>query len=110
MFNMLTEQDLAKAIQPLATKRDLDQLRSETKQDLAELRADTKQNMVELGDRLTEVIRDSQTEVHRAFYDWARPVEARLNRVDELAQRMSWLEERIGEIERGKRPLPNNPS
>ena len=129
---LVTKQDLADAIQPLATKHDLEQLRSDTKHDLEQLRSDTKQDLgqlrsdtkqdlerlrsdtqqylVELGDRLTETIRDSQTEVLRAFYDWSRPVEARLNRVDELAQRMSWLEQRIGELERGKRPFPNNPS
>jgi hypothetical protein len=71
-----------------------------TKQDIADA-------VQQLTDKLTEAIRDSQTEVLRAFYEWARPVDARLRHSDELVQRMGWLEERVANLERGKR-LPTN--
>ena len=39
----------------------------------------TKKDLVDavqqVTDKLTEAIRDSQTEVLRGFYDWARPVD-----------------------------------
>jgi hypothetical protein len=89
----VTEKDLAEAVEPLASK-----------QDLAQLRAEFKQDLVNLGDKLTEAIRDSQTEVLRAFYNWARPIEVRLNRTEEIASRLSWIEERIAALERGKFP------
>jgi len=71
-----------------------------TKQDIADA-------VQQLTDKLTKAIRDSQTEVRRAFYEWARPVDARLRHSDELVQRMGWLEERVANLERGKR-LPTN--
>jgi hypothetical protein len=68
-----------------------------TKQDIADA-------VQQLTDKLTEAIRDSQTEVLRAFYDWSRPVDARLRHADELVQRMGWLEERVSKLERGDLP------
>jgi hypothetical protein len=108
----VTKKDLAAAVEPLARKKDLAELRQEMKQDIAELRVEFKQDMAEaihqseerIVDRLTEAIRDSQTEVLRAFYNWARPIEIRLNRTDEIATRLSWIEERIAALERGKFP------
>jgi len=111
----VTKKDLAAAVEPLASKQDLAelrqdmkqdmaQLRAEFKQDMGDLRAELKQDMADLGDKLTEAIRDSQTEVLRAFYNWARPIEIRLNRTDEIATRLSWIEERIAALERGKFP------
>lgn len=55
-------------------------------------------------EKLTEAIRDSQTEVLTAFYNWARPVETKLRHADELGQRLSWLEDRVAEPERKKLP------
>ena len=69
----------------------------EFKHDMAEFE-------VRIVDKLTEAIRNSQTEVLRAFYNWARPIEIRLNRTDEIATRLSWIEERIAALERGKFP------
>jgi hypothetical protein len=46
-----------------------DDSRPATKQDLNELR----QEMHELSDRLVGQMRDMQTEVLRAFHDWAQP-------------------------------------
>ena len=100
----VTKKDLAAVVEPLASKKDLAELGQEMKQDMAQLRAEIKQDMVDLGDKLTEAIRDSQTEVLRAFYNWARPIEIRLNRTDEIATRLSWIEERIAALERGKFP------
>jgi hypothetical protein len=100
----VTKKDLAAAVEPLASKQDLAQLRTEVKQDMTQLRVEVKQDLVDLGDKLTEAIRDSQTEVLRAFYNWARPIEVRLNRTDEIATRLSWIEERIAALERGKFP------
>jgi hypothetical protein len=104
----VTKKDLAAAVEPLASKQDLAELRQDMKQDMAELRAEFKRDMAEseerIVDKLTEAIRDSQTEVLRAFYNWARPIEIRLNRTDEIATRLSWIEERIAALERGKFP------
>jgi hypothetical protein len=104
----VTKKDLAAAVEPLASKQDLAELRQDMKQDMAQLRAEFKQEMGEfeerIVDKLTEAIRDSQTEVLRAFYNWARPIEIRLNRTDEIATRLSWIEERIAALERGKFP------
>jgi hypothetical protein len=100
----VSKKDLAKAVEPLASEEDLAQLRAEFKQDMVQLRTEIKQDKVDLGDRLTEAIRDSQTEVLRAFYNWARPIEVRLNRTDEIATRLSWIEERIAALERDPPP------
>jgi len=59
----VTKKDLAAAVEPLASKQDLAELRQEMKQDMAELRAELRHDMADLGDKLTEAIRDSQTEV-----------------------------------------------
>jgi hypothetical protein len=79
-----------------------------TKQDLADavqqVTEKLSRDLAETTEKLTEAIRDSQTEVLRAFYDWARPVDARLRHADELVQRMGWLEERVSNLERGKLP------
>lgn len=83
-----TKQDLADAVRQVTEK---------TSQDLAEA---VRQVTV----TLTERIRDSQTELLRGFYEWARPVDARLRHADELVQRMGWLEERVANLERGKLP------
>jgi hypothetical protein len=97
----VTKKDLAAAVEPLASKQDLAQLRAEFKHDMAEAIQQVEERIV---DKLTEAIRDSQTEVLRAFYNWARPIEIRLNRTDEIATRLSWIEERIAALERGKFP------
>jgi hypothetical protein len=84
--SFVTKEDLSAAVAPLASKKDL---------------AESEQRLTET---LTEAIRDAQTEMLRAFYNWARPVELRLNRAEEVAQRLSWIEERIAALERGQFP------
>jgi gas vesicle protein len=90
-----TKQDLADAVR---------QLNEKFSRELAETRIEFRKDLQETTDKLTEAIRDSQTEVLRAFYDWARPVDMRLRHADELVQRMGWLEERMAQLERGKPP------
>ena len=96
-----------------ATKRDVDQLRTELRGEMGQLRIELRGKMGELRtelhadmDRLRndliESMRDMQTEILRAFHSWARPVEIRLRAVDDMQQRLGLLEERVGNIERGK--------
>jgi vacuolar-type H+-ATPase subunit E/Vma4 len=83
------------------TKEDLRQALAESEerierrveQQLANLRE-------ELVNELTEKIRDAQTEILRGFHNWVRPLEARVRHIDEHAQRLSWVEDRVSEIER----------
>ena len=75
-----------------------------TKQDLAEAVRQMDEKLTETTDKLMEAIRDSQTELLRGFYEWARPVDVRLRHADEPVQRMGWLEERVAELERKKLP------
>ena len=104
----VTRQELADAVKDLATKQDLAEVVQQNKRDLAEAMQQNKRDLAEAmqqnTDKLTEAIRDSQTEVLRAFYDWSRPIEVRLNRTDEIATRLSWIEGRIAALERGKFP------
>ena|ERR1039458_975182 len=91
-----------------------------TKKDLAELEArmDTKLDtkLSELEDRLSERIRDSQTEILKAFLPWQesvhtqfRKLEANMgNNVTSIEQRMGIMERRLWEIE--KRLLMNPPA
>jgi hypothetical protein len=59
----------------------------------------TKQDLLELEERLVERMRDMQTEVLRAFHNWARPAEVKFRSHEE---RLTLLEERISDIERGR--------
>ena len=61
----------------------------------------TKQDLLDLEDRLVEKMRDMQTEVLRAFHDWARPVEIKLRMLPMMEERLGLLEERVSRIERG---------
>jgi hypothetical protein len=61
----------------------------------------TKLDLDQLEDRLTETMRDMQTEVLRAFHDWSRPVELKLRALPVIEERLGLLEERISRIERG---------
>lgn len=58
----------------------------------------TKHDLDQLEVRLVEQMRDMQTEVLRAFHNWARPTEIKLRSHEE---RLTLLEERISQIERG---------
>jgi hypothetical protein len=97
-----------------ATKKDLNELRNELrseaqelriefKQDLnefrTELRAELRGDMDRLRDQLVEKMRDMQTEVLRAFHDWARPIEIQLRSLPHIEERLGMLEERVTAIE-----------
>lgn len=68
-----------------------------TKKDLDALEA----SMLHMEERLTERMRDMQTEVLRAFHNWAKPVDIKLRSHEE---RLALLEERVTGIERGELP------
>jgi hypothetical protein len=61
----------------------------------------TKQDILELRDALVEQMRDMQTEVLRAFHNWARPTDIKLRSHEE---RLALLEERVQSLERGEFP------
>jgi hypothetical protein len=61
----------------------------------------TKQDLDQLEERLIEKMRDMQTEVLRAFHDWARPVEIKLRAIPPLDERLGLIEERVSRLERG---------
>jgi hypothetical protein len=63
----------------------------------------TKQDLIELRDELTEVMRDMQSELLRAFHAWARPVEIRLRAIPQIDERLGLLEDRVSALERGPR-------
>ncbi|MBZ5677612.1 MAG: hypothetical protein LAP61_25495 [Acidobacteriia bacterium] len=73
-----------------------------TKHDLQELRTHVDERLDRVDTRFDQVIeatRDMQTEVLRAFHNWARPAEVKIRSHEE---RLTLLEERVSEIERGK--------
>jgi predicted nucleic acid-binding OB-fold protein len=100
------KRDLAEATQQ--NKRDLAEAVQQNKRDLAEAVQQNKRDLAEatqeITEKLTETIRDTQTEVLRAFYNWARPIEIRMNRTDEIGARLALIEERVAALERGKFP------
>jgi hypothetical protein len=52
-------------------------------------------------DQIAERLHDEETKLLSAFYDWARPVETRLNKqLPALDERLGWLEQRIAALER----------
>jgi hypothetical protein len=67
----------------------------------------TKQDLLQLEDRLTEKMRDMQTEMLRAFHNWARPSEIKLRSqgatIAGLEERISLLEERLNDADRGSK-------
>lgn len=67
-------------------------------------RAEMHEELSALEERITEQIRDSQTEILRAFHGWASPLEQRMRGTSSFVmafeERLTLLEERIGKIER----------
>ncbi len=90
---------MAGASNDLVTKADLKAALTATETGLrTEMRA--------LGDQLTEAMRDSETRLLRAFYDWAKTYEVRARGTSTAIaifdERLGILEERVNKIERGK--------
>jgi DNA anti-recombination protein RmuC len=65
-----------------ATKQDLNELREQIRGQITEVRGqittEVRGQIAELREQLVEQMRDMQTEVLRAFHDWAQPVEIKL--------------------------------
>lgn len=78
----------------------MDQLRTELNGDMAQLRTQLNGNMDRLREDLVEQMRDMQTEVLRAFHGWASPIEIRLRALPNMEERLVLLEERVSAIER----------
>jgi DNA anti-recombination protein RmuC len=83
-----------------ATKKDLNQLRTELNGNIDQLRTELNGNMSRLREDLVEQMRDMQTEVLRAFHGWASPIEIRLRALPNMEERLVLLEERVSAIER----------
>ena len=79
-----------------------------TKADLAELEARLEARIVEVEarivDRLTETIRDTQTELLKAFYNYAQTSDERIASTEaetaSVKKRLAILESRIKEVEK----------
>jgi hypothetical protein len=82
--------------------------RPATKGDIEQLRTETNAKTDDLRDQLIERMRDMQTEVIRAFYDWARPMELKLRALPAIEERLGLLEERVSRIERNDKPPLRN--
>jgi ElaB/YqjD/DUF883 family membrane-anchored ribosome-binding protein len=101
-----------------ATKADLgelrgevEQFRSEVKQEFAQFRSEVKQEFEQVRsefhhefDDLRETIRDSQTEILRAFYGYAQTTDVKLKEREAvdvaLSQRLTAVESRLLEVEK----------
>jgi hypothetical protein len=83
---------------------DDERAKAATKGDLIELEAKFDGKLSQLKDDLVEAIRDSQTEVLRAFYGFSQTVLDRFKEQDQteagLKRRMATIESRIFEIEK----------
>jgi hypothetical protein len=77
-----------------ATKKDLNELRDS-------LRTEIHGHVDQVRDQLIEQMRDMQTEVLRAFHDWARPIEIKLRSIPPIEERLGLIEERVSRLERG---------
>ena len=71
----------------------------------SELKTDFKQEMTELKDDLIEQMRGIETKIRTAFHNWPRPVEIRIRTVEQISERMAFLQERVAELERRNHPF-----
>jgi len=97
-----------------ATRKDIEQLRNDMGQlrsDLEQQRSETHQNMDQLRsefhhgfDDLKETMRDTQTEILRAFCGYAQTTDVKLKEAEVtdigLRQRLTAVEERLLEVEK----------
>ena len=82
------------------TKADLAELRSELKGDTAELRS----GMQALEERVVEMMRETETHLLKAFYDFAEANHKRVTVVEQshagMTDRVGLLEHRVTQIEK----------
>jgi phosphoenolpyruvate-protein kinase (PTS system EI component) len=101
-----------------ASKQDIELLRSEVRSEIGQLRSEFEQARSEVRsefeqvrsefhhefDELKETIRDSQTEILRAFYGYTQTTDAKLKEGEQsdmaLRQRLTAVESRILEVEK----------
>ncbi len=81
-------------------KGDMAVLRSELKGDMAVLRSELKGDMATMRDELTEVIRDTETKLLKAFYGFAESTQQRLTQHDGYNERLATLERRLTDLEK----------
>jgi hypothetical protein len=92
-------------------KGDIAQLRSEVKGDIAVLRSELKEDvailrseMQHIHDNLVETLRDSQTELLKAFYNFGTSNSKRMTELEgnegALRSRVATLEDRVMDLER----------
>ena len=83
-----------------ATKKDVEQLRSELMQQGEQLRSEFQHGF----DDLKEAMRDGQTEILRAFYSYAQSADAKMKETEiadmMLRQRLTAVESRLTEVEK----------
>lgn len=92
-----------------ATKQDvrdlqqrIDLMQDQTQGQLGQMRdylGQMQNHLVHMEDHLIEKMRDMQTEVLRAFHNWASPTEIKMRSHEE---RLTLMEERLRQIERGR--------
>jgi glycosyltransferase A (GT-A) superfamily protein (DUF2064 family) len=113
----VTRKELLEALSTVATKAELQEALAANKSETLKAIADAKTEIVaEIRDIVAESVRDSQTEILRAFLVYqdgndlrVRTVEAKLSNVDTgLSQRVNNVERRLWEIE--KKLLLNPPA
>lgn len=99
-----------------ATKQDLAGVRQELKQDIADVRQEVailRSEMSHQFDGLKETMRDSQTELLKAFYSFTESNRHRVSQVEggqaNLTTRVGVLEDRMLELER-KVNFPHYPT
>jgi hypothetical protein len=60
-----------------------------------------KQILSAMENRIAERIHDTETKLLKAFYEWARPADSRLNEtLPALDERLGWVGQRLAELER----------
>jgi hypothetical protein len=113
----VTRKELLEALSTVATKAELREALAATKSEMLQAIADAKTEIVaEILEKVAELVRDSQTELLKAFLSYqenndlrVRTVEAKLSNVDTgLSQRVNNVERRLWEIE--KKLLLNPPA
>jgi len=82
----------------------MDHIHGELNARMDHIHGELNARMDHMHEDLVEKMRDMPTEVLRAFHTWARPAEIRMRKIDEIDQRMGWLEDRVSALERRDKP------
>lgn len=82
-----------------ATKQDIRELHQRIDRMQDQMQDQIRVKLDQMQDQLIEKMRDTQTEVLRAFHNWASPTEIKMRSHEE---RLTLMEERLRQIERGR--------